>query len=621
MIFLPFLNHSRAMWLGLLIVMIMALSACSRPGLMAKDDLIEYADDEQNPKDRLAEINQQAAEIKRLLSQAEMAIEQGDPGTAKQTYETILELDSENLKAKDGLRRIDLFQRHKLLFAEAKQLSEGDLAEQAAAIEKLSLILRENPHHKAAGILYQQLQEAEQARRIAALNTKLAYTTPVSLEFRDTELKVIIEALAKSTGVNFTIDGDVASEQRVSLFVRDVPLEQALDVLVQSNNLRKKVLNKDTVLLYPDTVVKTRQYQDLMIRSFYLEYADPETIAGLLRNMLGIRQVETDQRLPMIMIKDIPEVMALAEKLIASQDLPEPEVMLEMEIIEVSRNISQNLGVRWPNQLSVLSGQDALTLEQLRNTDSATTGVSPNPAIIFDGQDAQINLLSNPRIRVKNLKSAKILIGDRLPIITSNVSSTGVISENVQYIDVGLKLEAIPEINLGGDVNIELNLDVSSVGNSITTNSGSVVFQIGTRSTSTHLRLKDGETQVLAGLISDSDRKAISKVPGLGDLPVLGRLFSTHSDEATETELVFSITPRIIRPTAPASPGLSQYWVGSELQTGRSINQPRSREEISKLFTPGVAPEAARSQQTETPSPAPPEGLNISLPPGLTSEF
>lgn len=621
MMYLPSLKHSRTLWLCLLMVMLMALNACSRSTLLADKNLIEYGQDEQNPQDRLTEINQKAAEIDALFTEAEIAIVQSDTVAATLAYEKILTLDNENLTAKDGLRRIALYQRHEQLFADAQLLAKGSLTEQTSAMEKLSVILQENPNHEAASKLYQQLQEAENARRLDALKTKLAYTEPVSLEFRDTELKVIIEALAKGTGVNFTLDGDVSSELRSSLFVRNVPLEQALDVLVQSNNLRKKVLSEDTVLLYPDTVAKIRQYQDLIIRSFYLEYADPESVAGLLRSMLGINQVETDQRLPMVMIKDIPEVMALAEKLIASQDRPEPEVMLEMEIIEVSRNVSQDIGVRWPSQLSVLSGQDTLTLEQLRNTDSGTIGVSPNPALIFDGQDAQINLLANPRIRVKNRETAKILIGDRLPIITSNVSSTGVISENVQYIDVGLKLDAIPEINLGGDVNIALNLDVSSVGNSVTTNSGSVVFQIGTRSTSTQLRLKDGETQVLAGLISDSDRKSISKVPGVGDLPILGRLFSTHSDEVIKTELVLSITPRIIRPTTPLPAGLSQYWVGSELQTGRSSTQPRSREEISKLFTPGVPPEASRSQQTETPPPEPPEGLNINLPPGLSSEF
>lgn len=621
MMLFPSLKHSRIMWLCLFIIVLMALNACSRPALLANKNLIEYGDDEQNPQHRLAEINQQTVEIEALFTAADIAIEQSDTVAATLAYEKILTLDNENLAAKDGLRRIALYQRHEQLFADARLLVSGKLAEQTSAMEKLSVILQENPHHEAAGALYRQLQEAESDRHLDALKTKLAYNTPVSLEFRDTELKVIIEALAKGTGVNFTLDGDVASDLRSTLFVRNVPLEQALDVLAQSNNLRKKVLSKDTVLLYPDTVAKTRKYQDLIIRSFYLEYADPETVAGLLRSMLSINQVEIDQRLPMVMIKDVPEVMALAEKLIASQDRPEPEVMLEMEIIEVSRNISQDTGVRWPNQLSVLSGQDTLTLEQLRGLNSSTTGVSPNPALLFGAQDAQIDLLANPRIRVKNRETAKILIGDRLPIITSNVSSTGVISENVQYIDVGLKLEAIPEINIGGDVNIELNLDVSSVGNSITTNSGSVVFQIGTRSTSTQLRLKDGETQVLAGLISDSDRKRISKVPGIGDVPILGRLFSTHSDEVIKTELVLSITPRIIRPSTALPAGLSQYWVGSELLTGRSIRQPRSREEISEMFTPAVAPEAARSQQTEMPPPEPPEGLNMTLPPGLRSEF
>ncbi len=363
----------------------MALNACTRSDLLANKNLIEYGHHEQNPQDRLTEINQQTAEIEALFTEAEIAIKQSDTAAAKLAYEKILMLENENLTAKDGLRRIALYQRHERLLADAQLLAIGNQTEQTNVMEKLSVILRENPYHEAANALYRQLQEAESAKRLDALKTKLAYNKPVSLEFRDTELKVIIEALAKGTGVNFTLDSDVSSELRSSLFVRDVPLEQALDVLVQSNNLRKKILSKDTVLLYPDTAPKIRKYQDLIIRSFYLEYADPETVAGLLRSMLGINQVESDERLPMVMIKDVPEVIALAEKLIASQDRPEPEVMLEMEIIEVRRNISQDLGVRWPNQLSVLSGQDTLTLEQLRNTDSSTIGVSPNPALLFDG--------------------------------------------------------------------------------------------------------------------------------------------------------------------------------------------------------------------------------------------
>lgn len=594
------------------------LTACNHSTLFTKNNQIDYAEDERNPKQEVEQIKTQQAEINALITVADQALLKNNFQLAQQRYQEVLSRDSENLRAKEGLDRIDNLQRHQQWLSQARPLIGQSAEQDAEALALVGRVLSENPADHLAQNLYREVLASQEARRVESMKVKLAYDDPVTLEFRDTELKVIIEALAKGTGVNFTLDSDVKSNQRVSIFVRNTSLEDALDMLVQSNELRKKVLSDNAVLLYPDKTAKVRQYQDLVIRSFYLEYANPVQIASLLRSMLGIKSVETDERLPIVMIKDVPEVMPLAEKLIISQDVPEPEVMLEMDIIEVSRTVGQDTGVRWPTQLSVLS-DDVLTLEALRNTDSSTVGVSPNPALLFDGKDSQVNLLANPKIRVKNGDSAKIHIGDRVPIITSNVSSTGVISENVQYIDVGLKLEAEPIINLGGDVNIKLNLDVSSLGNSITTNSGSVVYQIGTRSTATQLRLKDGETQVLAGLINDSDRKSISKIPGLGDLPVLGRLFSTHGDEKVKTELVLSITPRILRQTPQPDANLNNYWVGSELQTGRSFASPKTKEDISKLFKVGTPPGAVRSQPEAQPEV--PESLNMTLPPGLASDL
>lgn len=615
------ITHSQYKSLSVLLMVgmvLVGLSACSN--LNVRDNMIEYGPDERNPPQEMEQVNETNRQIQKLLEEADAMLASARFDNAESRYREVIQIERHNPRAAEGLRRVDSYRQHEQWLKQAKPMVGQSEDEQAQAKVLLRKILAENPYNQQANQLYQQILTDEEQKRLEALRVKLDYDAPVTLEFRETEFKVIIEALAKGTGINFTLDSEVPANLRASIFIKDMPIEDALGMLVQSNGLRMKVLSSDSVVIYPDKTVKIRQYQDLIIRSFYLQYADPQTISGLLRSMLGIKQVETDERLPMIMLKDVPEVMPLAEKLIAAYDVPEPEVMLEMEIIEVSRTFGQDTGVRWPTQLSVLSGQGALTLEQLRDTDSSTVGVSPNPALLFDGQDSQINLLANPRIRVKNGESAKIHIGDRLPIITSNVASTGVISENVQYIDVGLKLDAEPLINLGGDVDIKLNLDVSSVGNSRTTNSGSLVFEIGTRSASTHLRLKDGETQVLAGLINDSDRKNISKIPGLGDLPGLGRLFSTHSDEKVKTELVLMITPHIVRQNRSPEAHLSEYWVGSELQAGRSFTQPRSREEISELFRAGTPPTAPRSQPDE-PASQEPQGLNIELPPGLTSEF
>lgn len=617
------ITHSKHKSLSVLLLtgsMLLGLSACSN--LNVRENMIEYGPEERNPPQEMEQVVEADKQIKSLLDEADTLLANGRFDEARTAYNKVLQQDEPNPRAHEGLRRVDSYRQHEKWLTEAKSLAGKSTEKQVKAKDLLSKVLSENPYNTEASGLYESILAEEEQRRLEALRVKLDYDSPVTLEFRETEFKVIIEAIAKGTGVNFTLDNEISSSLRASIFVKEMPIQDALEMLVQSNNLRMKVLTPNSVVIYPDKVSKVRQYQDLIIRSFYLEYANPQAMSSLLQTMLGVKQIEVSDRLPMIVLKDVPEVMPLVEKLLASHDVPDPEVMLEMEIVEVSRTFGQDTGVRWPTQLSVLSGQGALTLEQLRDTDSSTVGVSPNPALLFDGDDSQINLLANPRIRVKNGQSAKIHIGDRLPIITSNVSSTGVISENVQYIDVGLKLDAEPIINLGGDVDIKLSLDVSSIGNSRTTNSGSLVYEIGTRSTSTQLRLKDGETQVLAGLINDSDRKSISKIPGLGDIPGLGRLFSTHSDEKIKTELVLMITPHILRQRQSPNAFLTRYWVGSEIQAGRSFARPRTREEISKLFRVGKPPGTApRSQQEEPPASQAPEGLNIELPPGLSSEF
>mgnify|MGYP003384578319 CR=1 FL=1 len=616
------MNKALYKWqgLGFGLVMIFGLTGCNTAELMTKKIEVGSTAAEYVP-DKLEQIKQQELAIQEEMSQADSDFNNGDLDSAELHYKNVLALDTSNSRAQESIRRIGIFRQHEKTIAQAKSLmGKSDEGEQQAA-RLLQGVLVEDPSNESAAILYKSILDKENAKRIEAMRIKLAYKEHISLEFRNTDFKIIIEALAKGTGVNFMLDKDVRNNIKASLFVHDVTLEDALDMLVQSNQLKKKVLSDNSVIIYPDTTLKVRQYEDLVIRSFYLEYADPKTVSNLLKTMLGIKQVQVDDRLPMIMIKDVPEVMGLAEKLIRSQDIADPEVMLEMEILEVRRSAGSENGVTWPTQLTVLSSGEALTLDALKRVGSSEIGVSPNPAINFGGQDSDINLLANPRIRVKNKQAAKIHIGDRVPIVTSNVSSNGVISDNVQYIDTGLKLDVSPDISMAGDVTIQLTLDVSRI---VGQPAAGVAPQIGTRSTTTQLRLRDGETQVLAGLISDEDRKTITKVPGLGDIPGLGRLFSSHTNDKVKTELVLSITPRIIRVRKSPEAELANYWMGTELRIGRGMTGARgkSREEISKLFKAGVAPGTPKEPEVAAPEENyGPDSLNIGLPPGLISEF
>lgn len=572
---------------------------------------------------RMEAVRKRDAEVYQLVRSGEGALGTGDLDAAEQAYRSLETLDPGNLRAAEGLRQVEARRRHAGLREEASALLGTTEDDEVRAAALLREVLVENPDDGEARALYKGLLAKQEARRIESMRKRLVYKNPVTLEFRDVGLKVIVEALARGTGINFILDKDVRSDQKATLFVKSAPIEDAVDMLVQSNQLQKKVLNEHSVLIYPNNTNKQREYQDLVIRSFFLEYADPKTVASMLKAMLGIKQVQTDDRLPMIVIKDVPEIMVLAEKLIESQDVAEPEVMLELEVLELQRSRDLNLGVTWPTQLSVLTAEDSvLTLDALKKLGSPDIGVSPNPGVSFKGADSDINLLANPRIRVKNRDKARIHIGDRVPIITSNVSSTGVISENVQYIDAGLKLEVEPTISLGGDVSIKLSLDVSSIGTATTTKSGSLVYQIGTRSTSTQLRLADGETQILAGLISDEDRKNVDKIPGLGDIPLLGRLFSNHGDEKTKTEIVLAVTPRIIRARSAPEAALAEYWSGSENQAGRKPGAP-----AQLGGTPfNVPAKATRPATPASPARLPggvdkPKGLNIPLPPGLASQL
>jgi general secretion pathway protein D len=175
---------------------------------------------------------------------------------------------------------------------------------------------------------------------------------------------------------------------------------------------------------------------------------------------------------------------------------------------------------------------------------------------------------------VKNREKAKIHIGDKVPVITSNTTSTGVISESVSYLDVGLKLDVEPSVLMREDVQIKVGLEVSNIVREIRSTSGTLTYQIGTRNAGTTLRLKDGETQVLAGLIADEDRTAASRVPGLGNLPVLGRLFSNQRDERNKTEIVLLITPRVLRSDATRQPALTEFRGGTENAIGGGIAAP-----------------------------------------------
>ena len=402
----------------------------------------------------------------------------------------------------------------------------------------------------------------------------------VSLEFRDAEIRAVFESITRASGLNIVFDRDVSQEMQTTIYLRNTSIRAALDKLAMINNLAWRQLDEHTLLVYMDEATKQRDYQRLVVHSFHLSSAEAKTVANSLRTVLKFRDMVIDEKLNMIVVRDTPEAIELAEKLVAMHDVADPEVMLEVEILEVKRSLLQDLGIKWPGSAtltplgSLNSSTDAsgatttaasqLTLRDMMQLTPGRLGVTIDSlGVKAQKNDSDINLLANPRIRTRNREKAKILIGERVPNISSTATSTGFVSENIAYVDVGLKLDVEPQIYPNGEVAIKLVLEVSSINESVATKSGTVAYRIGTRTTTTSLRLRDGETQVLGGLIQDNDRKSVSRVPLLGDIPLLGRLFSQHGDDKSKTEIILSITPRVVRGIEPLRGERARFEAGT----------------------------------------------------------
>ncbi|MDE2401307.1 MAG: secretin and TonB N-terminal domain-containing protein [Burkholderiales bacterium] len=462
---------------------------------------------------------------------------------------------------------VDRLKRHQGLLAEARQSFDKQAYERAETA--LRTILAEDNSNNAARALLDRIDELREQQTRNNSTLKLATgKKPITLEFREASLRTVFEALSRAANVNFVFDKDVRAETKVSLFLRDTTVNEAMRVILSSQQLSFKLLNENTVMVFPNTQQKQRDLLDTVTRTFYLVNADPKQAQALVRTVAKTRDIFVDERLNLLVVRDTPEVVRLIERLIKSIDLPDPEVMLELEVMEVSSKRLDTIGVSWPTSAAL--GVTDATVSSLTSANGLRWSVA-NPLAIatLKGSLNNTNLLANPKIRARNREKAHVLLGEKLPVFTTTSSTqTSALTESVTYMDVGLKLDVEPQVQLDNDVTIKIALEVSSITGVVKGSQGSTAYQVGTRQATTSLRLKDGETQILAGLINDNESRNSAGIPGLHELPIAGRLFGTTSDSHDKTEIVLLITPRIVRnlnqPAASASPMPS----GTEAQPG-----------------------------------------------------
>lgn len=553
--------------------------------------------------------------VTNLLRSADAARTSARWQDAKFDYRRVLEIDEQNAGAREGLELVEQAAQHDHEVRVAKdQMTRGDLA---AARARLRHVVEANPSHAEASKLLGDLEEQQAREAGGAGNGNPKQDKPVNLEFRDAKLSIVFEALSRASGLNFVVDKDVKGDTKTSIHIKDLSVNSALDLLVAQQALRRKVLAGNTVLVYPNTPEKRKLYDEQIVKSFYLTHAEPKQAMNLLKTMLETKVLFMDEKARLVVMRDSPEAVRMAEKLMGTLDMSEAEVMLEVEVIEIQRSKLMELGIKYPTQWTLsaagAAGGAALTLDKvLALTKPDITSTSLSATADLRREITAADILASPRIRVRNREKAKILIGDRVPVITNAVTPTigaSVVTGSVQYIDVGIKLDVEPVVHRDSDVAIKLTLEVSSIVKEILNPiSGTQAFQIGTRTASTLLQLRDGETQVLAGLITDDERQSSNRIPGLGDLPILGRLFSSQRDETKKSELVLSITPHVVRTAPNADPRLTEFLFGTDTMRGSSLALKSSDDTkggASSIET-GVAPVPAPAAAPARPL-APPD--------------
>ncbi len=573
------------------------LAGCgSNPAQREGLDLIDAGEYEQGlakleqaardaPRDvgvQMALTSQRERAVTALLGRADLARNQRDFATAYLGYLRVVSIDPRNQRALDGLHMIEQQRNIEDMLRQGQtDLRRGDLA---GAERQARGIFALDAEHEGARELQRNIEMVQARSAVPYPQLRSLLNRPVTLEFRDANLKVIFEVLAQTAGLNFIFDKDVRPDLKATIFVRDMPIEDAVELLLQQNQLRQRVVTDNTIVIYPDSPQKLKDYQDLVMRTFYLTSIDANTAMNLIKTLLKTRDVFIDERLNTLTMRDTADAVRMAEKLLLAQDQSSPEVVLEVEVMEVTRQRILDLGLQWPNTFGVINndGSAVTILDQLKGIDPGRITISPSPQLRINALDNDVNTLASPVIRVSNREQARIHIGQRVPIVsaTSVPSTQGpVITESITYLDVGLKLEVQPTVHLNNDVAIKIALEVSNATPLAPTQQGTIPVQVDTRNAQTTLRLRDGETQVLAGLVRNDQTSTGNKIPGLGDIPGLGRLFGSNKDTVGKSELVLSITPRVVRNLPYQNPYDMEFATGTE----SSMRLPAVRGSIEAL--------------------------------------
>ncbi len=533
--------------------------------------------------------------------------EAGQLDTALAEFQTAVEIDPSSAIAKQELDR-------------TKQMIDA-----AKAAPKASA--------PPPGFLQRRIDEAGGPVELAAISN-----VPINLKITE-DTKVIYETVGKLAGVNVLFDPDYTS-RRIKIELNNVSLEDALRIIAVESNTFWRPVTPNTIFIAADNPAKRKELEQSVIKTFYLTNLSQPTelqdVVNTLRQILEINRLQPLPTQSAIVVRGTPDQVALAQKLVSDLDKPKAEVVVDVAIMQINRDKSRTLGISPPTSGSVVlqnnlntttptqpgsqvgaapvttggSAPNTISLNSIGNlnaTDFTVTISQATATALFS--DSNTRLIQKPQIRAIEGQKASLKIGQRVPVATGSfqpgIGGVGInpmVNTQFQYLDVGVNIDITPRIHANGDVTLKITMEVSEVDG--TSNIGGITQPIiGQRKIEHEVRLKEGEVNLLGGMMEDQQTRALSGFPGLSQIPIFKYLFSQTSTEHRETETVFVLIPHIVRRQDLSDLNQAALDVG----TASAIELNR----VSRPQPPGMgantppAP-AATQPAAATPRPAPP---------------
>jgi len=513
---------------------------------------------------------------------------------ALQEFQLAMGLDPEKAEHHSALNDVWRLKNAQQTFLDAKNMEGLGRFDEALTLYESAVELDPSLTEAVEGITrVVQLQKATQTIGGSA--------EPVTLRFQNTRLKQVFEILARTANIDILFDKDVRDDL-VTIFTKDTPFDEALNLILTTNQLFAKRVGPDRLLVIPDTKQKREQYDDLQIRTFYLSNAKAKDIANLLRTILETKRVYVNEPLNTVVIRDEPDKIGLAEQIILANDRQDSEVLFDIEVLEVNRTKSRKTGLNFAKQAGFgIFPDGATSFSTIRQTftfknltslgqDSFLFTFPSSVLLNFFKQESDAKTLSNPKLRVLNNQKASINVGDKQPILlsTTNVlpgqAATGAVPTtstvtSIEFKDTGIKVTVEPTIHLNNAITLRLQIEVTRLGDRVILQTSPEIsqFRFGTRTADTALNMRDGETVILAGLIAEEDRRSREAVPGIDDIPGLGSLLSNQDTDKVTTEVILVITPHIVRSVQPPQLAKQTLWSGTANQytTKPMFSQPK----------------------------------------------